>query len=75
MDDITRDAHRRLLDRRRVLGGDTSLAAVQEIDAALERIAAGLFGLCQRCARSIGRHRLLAAPETRTCSDCTSRID
>ena len=41
-----------------------------EIDAALARVAAGTYGRCQRCGRSIPEARLLARPTARTCVTC-----
>ena len=44
---------------------------LEEVDAALARVADGSFGECQRCSRSIGRQRLLAIPEARCCLECS----
>ena len=38
-----------------------------ELAAAQERLAAGSYGVCERCGRSIPRERLLARPEARLC--------
>ena len=43
-----------------------------EIDAALERVEAGSYGLCERCGASIGEPRLDALPAARTCIRCAS---
>src|SRR5215472_11651663 len=32
---------------------------LREIEAALVRLAEGTFGLCERCGRALGQHRLL----------------
>jgi RNA polymerase-binding protein DksA len=40
-----------------------------EIDAALQRIEAGTYGLCEVCGKSIGAERLSALPWTRLCID------
>jgi len=45
----------------------TSLLA--EVDAALERIAVGSYGLCETCHEAIEADRLLADPLTRFCLD------
>ena len=37
---------------------------------ALQRLEAGTWGVCQRCAAAIGRNRLLAVPEATTCAAC-----
>lgn len=42
---------------------------LQEVDAALRRIEAGTFGLCETCADPIEADRLLADPLTRFCLD------
>ncbi|MEO7130544.1 MAG: TraR/DksA C4-type zinc finger protein [Dermatophilaceae bacterium] len=40
---------------------------VREIDAAIERVAAGTYGVCEVCHRSIDAARLGARPTARTC--------
>lgn len=45
---------------------------LEEIDAALARVADGSYGVCERCSRSIGRQRLLAIPEARYCLECST---
>jgi RNA polymerase-binding protein DksA len=40
-----------------------------EIDAALQRIEAGTYGICEVCGKSIGAERLSALPWTRLCID------
>ena len=42
-----------------------------EIDAALARLAAGTYGLCERCGRTIPDERLQARPVARTCIGCS----
>ena len=42
---------------------------LREVDAALERIAAGDYGLCQTCREPIEPERLLADPLVRVCLD------
>src|SRR5712691_8522674 len=41
-----------------------------EIDVALERIEAGMFGICQRCGNPIAEERLDALPWATLCIDC-----
>lgn len=41
-----------------------------EVDAALERVAAGTYGRCERCGAAIAPGRLAARPTARTCIDC-----
>ena len=46
-----------------------------EIDLALERIAQGTYGLCERCGAQIGAARLEVLPATRLCIDCATSRD
>jgi DnaK suppressor protein len=46
---------------------------LEEIDAALERVAAGTFGICETCGRPIVAERLEARPTARTCVRCSAR--
>jgi DnaK suppressor protein len=43
---------------------------VAAIDAALQRLAAGRYGVCERCRRPIGEGRLAARPAAPTCIQC-----
>lgn len=40
-----------------------------EIDAALQRIEDGTYGICEACGKPIGEDRLKAIPWTRLCID------
>jgi len=44
--------------------------ALAEIEAALDRIAAGSYGWCEECSRPIARARLAAQPQARYCAAC-----
>jgi len=44
------------------------------LDRALERIADGDYGRCERCNEPISPDRLLARPTARTCITCASLI-
>jgi RNA polymerase-binding transcription factor DksA len=44
--------------------------AVDEIRAALHRMAAGTYGVCQRCGCMIAADRMQAAPTARWCAAC-----
>ncbi|NIO10080.1 MAG: hypothetical protein GTO40_19585, partial [Deltaproteobacteria bacterium] len=46
---------------------------VEEIDAALERIEAGIYGKCESCGRSISIARLRLLPATRCCMECAKK--
>jgi len=43
-----------------------------EIDAALDRVRLGTYGICARCGGLIPVERLAARPVARTCVGCTS---
>jgi len=48
---------------------------IEEIDAALDRLAVGTYGLCEHCGRAVGRQRLLAIPEARYCVECSALLE
>ena len=45
---------------------------VAAVDAALRRLAAGRYGVCDRCGRPIGAERLAARPAAPTCIGCAN---
>jgi DnaK suppressor protein len=45
-------------------------AALVQIERALAKIDAGIFGQCESCAQSIGSKRLEARPFAALCIDC-----
>ena len=45
---------------------------LSEIDAAMARLDAGTYGVCERCGLPIGEARLEALPAARTCIGCTA---
>jgi RNA polymerase-binding protein DksA len=49
---------------------DRNFRAVQEIDAALQRILDGAYGKCESCYVDIDEARLRALPATRLCAKC-----
>lgn len=49
--------------------------AVEQISEALNRIAAGTYGLCTRCGTQISPARLEALPHAATCIECQSHAD
>ena len=67
---------RELLDARcgelraRLAGG--SNAELEDLLRALKRMDAGTWGRCEKCGGAIGRDRLRAIPETRSCLDCAT---
>jgi RNA polymerase-binding transcription factor DksA len=44
--------------------------ALAEIEAALDRIAAGCYGRCEQCGKAIATALLTAAPQARYCAPC-----
>jgi DnaK suppressor protein len=50
-------------------------AELQEIDAALARIADGSYGECEECGGAIGLARLQAQPTARLCIACQERLE
>lgn len=46
---------------------------VREIDAALERIEEGTFGICESCGQPIPKARLRAIPYARLCVKCKQK--
>jgi RNA polymerase-binding transcription factor DksA len=48
---------------------------VREIDLALERIAAGKYGICEICEKRIEKRRLEAVPATRFCRKCAQNFE
>jgi DnaK suppressor protein len=50
-------------------------AELEEIDAALGRIADGTYGECEECGVDIGAARLEAQPTARLCIECQERLE
>jgi DnaK suppressor protein len=44
--------------------------SLREVQAALERMDGGTYGVCQRCGKPIAPERLEALPATRLCIAC-----
>lgn len=47
-----------------------ALQEVTEINAALQRLEAGNYGICASCGEDIGKERLEARPWSSQCLDC-----
>ena len=43
---------------------------LKDVNSALEKIAKGQYGLCEKCGKKITEERLLACPEAKTCLKC-----
>jgi len=63
------------LDRVLTRLDDRERQEITEIDAALDRIAAGTYGRCGRCEEEIDAGRLLALPETELCVSCATEVE
>jgi RNA polymerase-binding protein DksA len=55
--------------------GDNAEQVISEIDAALQRIESGDYGVCERCGREIPRERLEANPWASLCIDCKRKAE
>ncbi|MDR6755991.1 RNA polymerase-binding transcription factor DksA [Mycoplana sp. BE70] len=53
--------------------GNTGLDELAAIDAALDRIEAGTFGICPKCGNPISPRRLEAVPQAALCEECIKR--
>lgn len=53
----------------------TAEAALEEIDAALDRLADGTYGTCERCHQPIPLERLEVLPTSRSCTPCQARTE
>jgi phage/conjugal plasmid C-4 type zinc finger TraR family protein len=56
-------------DRLLVVAGDAQ-AHIAAIDAALARVDAGTYGVCESCGNAIPEARLEALPEATLCVSC-----
>jgi RNA polymerase-binding protein DksA len=50
--------------------GNETAQSIRVIQAAIERIDEGTYGLCERCGEEIGEARLRAIPEATRCVNC-----
>lgn len=55
--------------------GQTQRARIRDIDAALERIDQGVYGICAACEDPIAPRRLEVRPFSRYCIDCKIEIE
>lgn len=56
-------------------GRQRELEEMQDVEAALERIAAGSFGECMDCGDDINRSRLDAYPTAKRCLRCQTHYE
>lgn len=52
---------------------ENSEHVLKAIDAALVKIEAGTFGICENCGQPIAEERLMAIPYATQCIDCKRR--
>lgn len=50
--------------------GNETRQSLHDIQVALDKIAEGTYGECDKCGREIGEARLGAIPEAALCVDC-----
>ena len=68
------DAPQRNSDREVDMAlSDLGVFDLNRIQVALDRIAAGTYGLCDECGEDIGFARLQLEPQTAHCVNCKSR--
>ncbi len=53
--------------------GAAGLQEIRRIEAALDRIHQGTYGICANCGDPIGEERLDVVPAAPLCRDCASR--
>lgn len=46
---------------------------LKNVTSALEKIARGAYGVCEKCRGQISKERLKASPEARLCEKCNAR--
>ena len=61
-------------ERTEVLGLVGTLKnQLSDVDAAVEKLDAGTYGVCESCGKDIGAARMEGRPTSRYCVDCKSR--
>ncbi|MEJ2202199.1 MAG: TraR/DksA family transcriptional regulator [Desulfuromonadaceae bacterium] len=48
---------------------------IRDIDAALDRLAQGEYGICMRCGEDIAERRMEVRPFSRYCIDCKTDVE
>ncbi len=68
------DAAAATAERTEVIGlVDSVKAMLDNVDAALVRVAEGTYGTCAECGKKIARARLEFRPESIYCVDCKAK--
>ncbi|MBX6419740.1 MAG: TraR/DksA family transcriptional regulator [Nevskia sp.] len=74
---LDRDWHDAVVDKENdeVLDrlSEATEAELRQVEHALQRYDEGTCGVCETCARTIGRRRLAASPEATQCGRCARR--
>lgn len=55
--------------------GENQRRRIQDIDAALERIEGGEYGVCAKCEEDIPSRRMDVRPFSRYCVECKSEVE
>ena len=71
-DDATQRDAERTVDFDRT---DRDAVSLAEVDQALQRLAAGRYGLCSDCGSAIPLARLQLAPQAQRCVGCESLLE
>ncbi len=61
-------------DRNQAIVHNSQLVLV-EVNAAIERLAAGTYGICVRCGLPINSRRLEALPYVTLCINCQNQVE
>ncbi len=70
-EDELAEASRSVMQTAAVTTLERELHLLEEIEAALERIKEGSYGVCERCGKPIPERRLEALPWARLCLPCS----
>src|SRR3989344_728357 len=52
---------------------DVLKSRLQDIEAALDKMAQGKYGKCEKCGMDIGQEVLKASPESKLCKHCKAK--
>ncbi len=55
--------------------GQTIKERINEIDAALNKMRMGKYGVCEKCGKEISEGELDIVPESRLCESCKASAD
>jgi DnaK suppressor protein len=69
------DATEVFLRERNIALNNNADDLIAQIDAALRRLDAGSYGICERCGRPVGAERLEALPYAAYCIECQSAAE